>query len=101
MLTKKRQNDKVYKQGQIIIKTLDAAVCLVRMMPVRNSDLAMKKTYENIETDLMSCIIELASVCSGSDDWNSAYCYISESGVTVPEELYKRMRYFETHLEFE
>lgn len=90
---RKQQHDKVYQQGQFIIKALAIAAFLVRSLHVRNSDLTMKEAYESIEMDIISCIIELASVCSGNDDWDSVCRYISEAGVTLPDKLCSKIQY--------
>lgn len=93
MCKRKQRHDKVYQQGQFIIKALAIAAFLVRSIQVRNSDLTMKETLGSIEMDIMSSIIGLASVCSGNDSWDSVCRYISEAGVTLPEKLYSRMQY--------
>ena len=71
----------------------------------------MKETLGSIEMDIMSCIIGLASVCSGNDGWDSVcryiseagvVCrYISEAGVTLPEKLHSRMQYFSDNEDME
>ncbi len=101
MYKRKQRHDKVYQQGQFIIKALAIAAFLVRSIQVRNSDLTMKETLGSIEMDIMSCIIGLASVCSGNDGWDSVCRYISEAGVTLPEKLHSRMQYFSDNEDME
>jgi hypothetical protein len=97
-----RRNDKVYQNGQIVIKTLDIAVHLVRnLSSARKSDLTMQETCERIEEDLLSGIIELASVCCGIDDWDATSRYISESGVTLPDDLCARIQSLAAHPDFD
>lgn len=97
-----RRNDKVYQNGQIVIKTLDIAVHLVRnLSSARKSDLTMQETCERIEEDLLSGIIELASVCCGIDDWDATIRYISESGVTLPDDLRARIQSLAAHPDFD
>ena len=101
MYKRKQRHDKVYQQGQFIIKALAIAAFLVRSIQVRNSDLTMKETLGSIEMDIMSCVIGLASVCSGNDGLDSVRSYLSEAGVTLPEKLYSRMRYFSDNEDME
>ena len=87
-------NDKVYQTGQLIIKTLDVAVHLLRHFPDQKADKTIVKTGERIGNDLLDNIIDLASVCCGSGGWDDTYRYISEAGVQIPGAVCAKMEYF-------
>lgn len=100
MSNREKENDKVYQKGQLIIKVLDVAVHLLDHFSDRDADTAILNTRERIENDLLDDIIDLATLCCGSDRWDDVLSYISESGVQLPGAFCAKMESLNASFDF-